>query len=192
MRTRLLPLIALVAAIGCNEAPLIEPGKPLPLNGPVSMAFLPGTNFAVIANANVNLTQPEGSLVAMDRSTRKILLNTLLSIPNFTGRILVDSPHKRIYVPDRGDNALLVFAYAIPGKGGAAVSFAPVNVPNPATDPTPLSNGIPTDENPFDVFLSPLDKGILFHIETGGISADVCTGDVGEEFFLITGPLGTF
>jgi len=116
------------------------------------MAIVPGSSLAVVANANVNLDEEEGSLVGVDLSTRSILSETSLPIRNFAGRVLVDSTRSRIYLPDRGDDALLVFDYQIPGSNGEPISFVPSSIPRFVDE---VANGLPTDESPFDAYLAP-------------------------------------
>lgn len=151
MRTWIRIVLISLFAWSCSEAPLINPTEPARLNNPVSMALIPGTNLAVVANANVNLDQVMGSLVAVDVSTRELLLDTAIEIPNFAGRLRVDSSRNRIYIPDRGNDALLIFEYSIPGTDGQPISFTSISVSNPADKTT---NGVRTDEVPFDVMLA--------------------------------------
>ncbi len=143
-------ILFLVPFFGCSEAPLIAPENFKRLNNPISMAFVPNTNLAVVANANVNLNQETGSLVAIDLSSASILTETSISIPSFSGRITLHPSLFQIYVPDRGDDALLVYEYTVPAPSGLPISIIPKEVVSPQAR---TINGIETDENPFDVFL---------------------------------------
>ncbi len=156
---------------GCTEAPLITDQNPDTLNAPVTFAFVPGTNLGVIANANVNLSEEEGSLVAVDLDARKILTDTKISLRNFSGRMAFDVARKHLLIADRGDDSLLVYSYAVPGAGGTAISFKAVNVTDPA-ERTP--NGIKTDKGPYDVMLqlgtSHGDVAYTTNAESGTVS----------------------
>lgn len=148
-------LSALLALAACDEAPLIQPDGPARLNNPVSMVLIPdgagGFPFAVIANANVMLTQRTGSLVPVDLDGRELLMDASIEIPSFSGFLTVDQNRKRLYVPDKGDDALLVFDYEL-GGGSSPITISPVSVPTPAED-TP--NGVEADDNPTDVTILP-------------------------------------
>lgn len=145
-------LFAVFFALACSEAPLITPSGSARLNNPVSMVLIPGTDYAIVANANVGLTQENGSLVPVDLSSLTLLTENAVSIPSFSGRISLDVGRSRIYVPDRGDDALLVYQYSIPGEDGAPISLTQVEVPVSSDQ---VQNGIETDDNPFDAAFIP-------------------------------------
>ena len=116
------------------------------------MVLIPGTSLAVVANANVTLDQKNGSLVAVDLLTQKTLPETRVESRSIAGFMTADSVSSRIYVPDRGNDALLVYDYAVPGINGTAISLTPVAVPTPAE--TYVANGIETDKAPMAVRLA--------------------------------------
>lgn len=113
------------------------------------MVLIPGSNYGVVANANILLTHQEGSLVPVDLTTKKLVMDSALDIPNFSGFLTVDPNRSRIYVPDRGNDALLIYDYAV---GGSGVTMTAVDVPDPQDLTT---NGCKADDNPFDVALVP-------------------------------------
>ncbi|MEZ4704014.1 MAG: hypothetical protein R3A11_02260 [Bdellovibrionota bacterium] len=119
------------------------------LNNPVSTVMISGSNLAVTVNANITLNQSSGAIVGLDLSTDQVLTDTLLRIPSFGGRFFINPTNKNIYVPDRENNALLVYQYSVPGTGGLPISFSAVNVPSPIS--SNLANAIETDENPCSV-----------------------------------------
>lgn len=145
----------LITILRCDEAPLIESRTDNRLNSPSSMVLVPGTDLAIVANANVNLDQVSGSLIAVDLVTNELLTDTLYEIPNFAGDMFLDTFRKRIYIPDR-DEALLVYDYQIPGDGGKAISFSKHDVPSPIdNDRHFISNGIETDDIPTQALMVP-------------------------------------
>jgi YVTN family beta-propeller protein len=154
----LLPFFLLCLA--CSEAPLIEQKVTARLNSPVSMVLIPGTNLAVVANANINLEETSGSLIAINLDTQEILKDTVFPIPSIAGRMYADGAIQRLYVASRSEDALLVYDYSVPGADGQEISFAAVDVDDPVKSEVP--NGIKTDDNPFDVAFSSLsDLGDL-------------------------------
>lgn len=157
----------------CSELPIITSKGEYRLNSPSSMVMIPSTTLAIVANANVNLDQTTGALMAVDLATNKLLTDTRFDIPNFTGDIFLDTARKRIYVPDH-DQALLVYKYKIPGDGGEAISFSEVNVPFPLkNDRHSISNGILTDDGPTEALMIPgtsLGDLILVSNQQGSVS----------------------
>lgn len=165
-------VLAVAGLLSCSEAPLIS-GDPSPrLNRPVSFVLVPGTSLAILANANVNLEQPNGWLVGVDLDTRTVLTDTFLTIPSFAGEMAVDAARSRLYVVDRGDDAVLVFQYSVPGTDGRAISFSEVSVPDSRPG---YANAVRTDEGPLGIFLqagTPIGDLILTtNSESGTISA---------------------
>ena len=77
------------------------------LDSPASMVLLALTDCAIISNANVNLDQKSGSLLAVNLANNTLEMNTLFEIPNFGGEFFIDTTRKRLYVPDH-DKALLI------------------------------------------------------------------------------------
>ncbi len=144
-------ILLCVWLVGCSEAPLITGELEEELNNPTAMEFIEGTNLALVINANVNLAQPNGSLVAVDLDAQTVLYDTMLSIPSFAGRMWVDESSTRLYVTSRGDDAVLVYDYTIPGENGAAISFSEVSVPDPHDG---IVNGVEADEDPFGIYLA--------------------------------------
>ncbi|MFH1263080.1 MAG: hypothetical protein V1495_06510 [Pseudomonadota bacterium] len=163
------------ACVACTEAPLIVPGGQARLNNPVSMAFV-GNNLAVVASANVGLTQVAGSLMPVDLANRKLLPDTAIPIPNFAGKMAVDTDpsRPRIYIADRGDDAILVYSYSIPGTS-TAISFSAVDAPTPQNrGPSgTIANAIMADSNPFDVTFVPGTPSGDLLIATNNLSGSV-------------------
>lgn len=163
----------LLLVVQCSEAPLIVPRSNTSLNSPSSMELVPGTNLAIVANANVNLDQASGSLIAVDLATNQPLDETKFEIPNFAGDIFLDTTRKLIYVPDH-DEALLVYNYKIPGDGGQPISFSIHDVPDPLNnDRHFISNGILTDDIPTQALMvtgTSLGDLILTSNQKGSIS----------------------
>jgi YVTN family beta-propeller protein len=116
------------------------------------MAILPDASgnetLAVVANANISLTQSSGSLVPIDLTSHTLLTGAAVSIPSFAGYLSVDTARSRIYVPDRGDDALLIYGYSLGGTN--SISISPLALPTPADLTT---NGMVTDDNPVSVAL---------------------------------------
>lgn len=150
MDRKLLNLLLVTLLAACSEAPLLRSDENSRLNYPVSMALIPGTDLAVVANANANLNQAQGSLIAIDLASRELLLDTRFPIPPFAGRMWVDDAEKRIYVTNKDREAVLVYDYRVPGDDGAAISFTPVKVPAPQEGTT---NGLETDAGTYDIVM---------------------------------------
>jgi YVTN family beta-propeller protein len=155
LRIRHLPLGVVLLAVACSEAPLIQPDGPARLNNPISMVLLPdgggGYPYAVVANTNIMVEQRTGSLVPVDLDAKTLLTDATVEIPSFSGYLALDPSRSRLYVPDHGDDALLVYDYAL-GVGGQPVTLTAVAVPTPADRTT---NGVVADDNPSDVTLLP-------------------------------------
>jgi DNA-binding beta-propeller fold protein YncE len=131
--------------LSCSEVPLITSQGESRLDSPSSMVLLSGTDCAILANANVNLDQPKGSLVAVSLVSNQLLLDTEFKIPNFAGDLFVDEGRGRLYIPDR-DEALLIYDYEITGTDCSTISFSEKNVPTPIDLERP--NGVETDDGP--------------------------------------------
>ncbi len=159
--------LSLALLFGCDEASLLSPRLTDRLNGPISLGLI-GTDLAVVANANINLEQEGGSLVAIDLTTGQLLTDTFAAIPSFAGKLIIDSTRQRIYVPDRGDDGLLIYDYVI--ASGTDISFSPVAVSNPIPE---ASNGVETDEVPFEVAMLPATSRGDLLITTNNLSGSL-------------------
>ena len=139
----------------CSEAPLIDSTGNTRLNNPSSIVAIPGTDLAIVANSNVNLSEPAGSLIAINLSTREILEDTSFEIPNFSGDMAIDAANNRILIPDN-DESLLVFEYMIPGENGEAISFSTFEVADPVViEGNTIENGVQTDAGPSAALIVP-------------------------------------
>ncbi|MCB0327320.1 MAG: hypothetical protein KDD52_06855 [Bdellovibrionales bacterium] len=138
-----------LCAVSCEEAPVYQSTGTERLNHPVGMAIV--GSYGIVVNSNITLGQNSGGLIAIDLSSDQLLLETLIPIPSFGGHFVVDSGMQRIYIPDKENDALLVYKYDIPGSGGLPISFSKVSVPSPI-EPG-ISNGIEVDENPSSAVL---------------------------------------
>ena len=145
-------LLGSLLVLSCTEVPIITSQGESRLDSPSSMAILSGTDCAIVANANVNLDQPMGSLVVVDLNANELLLDTEYKIPNFAGGIFVDEGRSRIYIPDR-DESLLIYEYEINGTNCNSITFSKKDVPVPVD--TNRSNGIETDDGPTQAYMVP-------------------------------------
>lgn len=185
-------LFVLMFFWGCTEAPLITSQGADRLNTPTSMILVPGTNLAIVANANLNLDESQGSLIAVDLATNEILIDTQLLIPSFSGEMFLDSTRHQIYIPDH-DESLLVYDYSIPGTDGQAISFVVHDVPNPVEiDQEIIPNGVQTDEGPAQALMIPnTSYGDLIMVtnQVGSVSMiaasdlDVKDFDTDEDYY---------
>ncbi|MCB0308266.1 MAG: hypothetical protein KDD48_02760 [Bdellovibrionales bacterium] len=168
--TLILLLFALFTQ-ACSEAPLFTSDPNKRLNYPISMVLVPGSNLALVANANANLNQSFGSLFAIDLDSRSLLIETKLDLPAFSGRMVIDGTSNRLYIANKDTESVLVYEYSVPGNNGAAISFEEVSVMNPANRTV---NGLRTDESPFDMALIPnAPQGPLMYtsnIASGSVS----------------------
>ncbi len=165
--------VAIFFVGNCSETPIIVSKGEYRLNSPSSMVIIPGTDLAIVANANVNLDQVDGALIAVDLSTNKLLLDTLFTIPSFAGEMFLDTVRSRIYIPNH-DKSLLVYEYSMPGTDGNPISFAEIEVPNPYNDDGDITlNGVETDDGPSQALMIPgtsLGDLILVANQKGSVS----------------------
>lgn len=163
-------LFAAFIILSCTEVPVISSQGESRLDSPSSMVLLTGTDCAIVANANVNLDQPNGSLVAVSLNSNQLLLDTAYKIPNFAGDLFVDEGRGRLYVPDR-DEALLIYEYEISGTDCSTLKFSRKDVPVPVDLEHP--NGIETDDGPTQaVMISGTTQGDLIFVsnQKGSVS----------------------
>jgi YVTN family beta-propeller protein len=137
---------------GCKtEKILSEKFDPAVFNGPIGISIIPGADLALVTNSNFRLEYISGSLTAIDLTQDKIIPESTVALPDFSGDVAVDISLNKIFIPNRVHNSLIVYDYKIPGDGGLPISFTAPSLPNSISG---LPNEMLMDENPFGIIIA--------------------------------------